>query len=83
MEFRYVGKPNLSPHIYILLIDDLLIEICYMLISDIIEKHLPIQKQISLLRDLCTISFGKICTVPIPLEFDCVPSKWVKLSFMI
>ncbi|XP_055382433.1 integrator complex subunit 8 isoform X2 [Condylostylus longicornis] len=36
---------------------------------DIIEKNLPVQKQIHLLKDLCTLSFGKTINIPISEDF--------------
>lgn len=37
---------------------------------DVIERSLPVQKQIFLFRDLCTIAFGKPILIPLPLDFD-------------
>lgn len=48
---------------------------------DMMEKQLPISKQLFLLRDLCTISFGKKICIPLPIDFDPTISKW-KLKFI-
>ncbi|KAM7342295.1 integrator complex subunit 8 [Cochliomyia hominivorax] len=37
---------------------------------DVFEKNLPIPKQLCLLRDLCTISFGKRVSIPLTNEFQ-------------
>ena len=42
---------------------------------DVFEKNLPIPKQLFLLRDLCTISFGKRVTIPFTNEFQPKISK--------
>lgn len=42
---------------------------------DVFEKNLPIPKQLFLLRDLCTISFGKRVIIPLTTEFQPKISK--------
>lgn len=42
---------------------------------DILEKQLPLPKQLFLLRDLCTISFGKKVCIPLPMDFEAKISK--------
>lgn len=42
---------------------------------DVLEKSLPIPKQLFLLRDLCTISFGKRVAIPLTNEFQPIISK--------
>lgn len=39
---------------------------------DIIEKSLPLSKQVQLLSDLCTVTSGKIQNLPISLVHECV-----------
>lgn len=47
---------------------------------DVFEKNLPIPKQLFLLRDLCTISFGKRVTIPFTIEFQATTSKNQKVD---
>uniref|UniRef100_A0A1A9WIS6 INTS8 TPR repeats domain-containing protein n=1 Tax=Glossina brevipalpis TaxID=37001 RepID=A0A1A9WIS6_9MUSC len=37
---------------------------------DVLEKNLPIPKQLFLLRDLCTLSFGKKVGIPLSVDFQ-------------
>uniref|UniRef100_A0A1A9ZGI3 INTS8 TPR repeats domain-containing protein n=1 Tax=Glossina pallidipes TaxID=7398 RepID=A0A1A9ZGI3_GLOPL len=37
---------------------------------DVLEKNLPIPKQLFLLRDLCTLSFGKKVGIPLSADFQ-------------
>lgn len=37
---------------------------------DALEKNLPVLMQLALLRDLCTISYGRSLCIPLPSEFD-------------
>ncbi|XP_017108502.1 integrator complex subunit 8 [Drosophila bipectinata] len=37
---------------------------------DALEKSLPVLMQLALLRDLCTISYGRSLSIPLPSEFD-------------
>ncbi|KAH8370057.1 hypothetical protein KR093_002027 [Drosophila rubida] len=37
---------------------------------DVLEKSLPVVMQLSLLRDLCTISYGRTVTIPFASDFD-------------
>ncbi|CAD7012092.1 unnamed protein product [Ceratitis capitata] len=37
---------------------------------DVLEKSLPISKQLFLLRDLCTICFGKLVSIPLLQDFQ-------------
>ncbi|XP_054738863.1 integrator complex subunit 8 [Anastrepha obliqua] len=37
---------------------------------DVLEKSLPIPKQLFLLRDLCTVCFGKLITIPLQQDFQ-------------
>lgn len=39
---------------------------------DIIEKSLPLSKQVQLLSDLCTVTSGKVQNLPISLVHECV-----------
>lgn len=43
---------------------------------DVLEKNLSIPKQLFLLRDLCTISFGKTVTIPLTNDFQANVSKY-------
>lgn len=38
---------------------------------DIIEKSLPLQKQVQLLSDLCTVTSGKFVSLPLSLVHEC------------
>lgn len=42
---------------------------------DVLEKNLSIPKQLFLLRDLCTISFGKCVGIPLTNDFQAQISK--------
>lgn len=44
---------------------------------DLLEKSLPLPKQIFLLRDLCTLSFGKLISVPLSPDFVAKISKYI------
>lgn len=37
---------------------------------DALEKGLPVLMQLGLLRDLCTISYGRVVSIPFPNDFD-------------
>lgn len=37
---------------------------------DLLEKSLPVVMQLSLLRDLCTISYGRPVSIPFASDFD-------------
>ncbi|XP_067628061.1 integrator complex subunit 8 isoform X2 [Eurosta solidaginis] len=37
---------------------------------DVLETSLPIPKQLFLLRDLCTVCFGKLISIPLPQDFQ-------------
>lgn len=50
---------------------------------DVFEKNLPIPKQLCLLRDLCTISFGKRVSIPLTNEFQAKISKILFCAFII
>lgn len=39
---------------------------------DLIEKNLPLSKQVQLLSDLCTVTSGKVQNLPISLVHECV-----------
>lgn len=43
---------------------------------DVLEKNLPIPKQLFLLRDLCTLSFGKKVGIPLSADFQMKISKY-------
>lgn len=38
---------------------------------EILEKSLSLQKQLQLLSDLCTVTSGKIVTLPLSLVYEC------------
>ncbi|XP_030369567.1 integrator complex subunit 8 isoform X2 [Scaptodrosophila lebanonensis] len=37
---------------------------------DLLEKNLPVAMQLGLLRDLCTVSYGRGLPIPLPNDFD-------------
>lgn len=40
-------------------------------VTEIFEKNLPLQKQVQLLSDLCTVTSGKCVTLPMSMVHEC------------